>query len=754
MIKTIKTILYKAVCILLCIAVLLLFLPSCNEKNGVSDDSSSSEGSGDISISGNSSTEESESSNHSDSENSVIESDPLFSSSSLSSSAPFSSAVSSSFSSTSPSVSSSISSALPSSSVSSSGVSSSSNEEPVVIDADIVLSTPVTSDEVFIPFPNFMWTSDARLGTAYKIEIARDASFSTIIDQDTVYSTRYVPDQPLPVGPIYWRVSVLSNPQKFTGQFTVVEADETVQVAYDPSSTNHQAAVDAALAQAISFNNSGKNVVINFPKGTYRCESSSRDYFMRIHGANGLILNGNGSSIHLSKYSMTTVSIQNSENVMVRGFEIDNPGHVPFVQGTVKSANFTTGEVILTAHSGASRYEDGYINTSEFLVLLDPVIDGKLKDGVANYYSFSKITKTGDDYTLTLSNKANVSNFALGDRFVHLARNGGKHPVLFSQDSTNVTYFQMTTYAASGVFFAAFNGSILNVIDCHGKIGTGRWFGLNADGIHARSLEIGPWIENTTLNGLGDDAVALYSRPSTIYTVFPNQNRKQLVIDALHFNMEPGNEVSFFNPAWGSIYAETVVKSVKSQGSRWLVEFEDELPTTIQPGSNILDNDQIWNRSKSCGDFVIRSSTFRNIRRYGTVFRAKGGVVEKNSYIATPAAAIIFINEPSYPNGLYCSEIIIRENDIRKCAFDPMPTGAISILFKNRTGGAAQSHGPKNILIENNRITDSNALRAAFMFWSTEKMLIRNNLIQEAPVNEFYPMHVSAQNVREIEYIR
>ena len=70
--------------------------------------------------------------------------------------------------------------------------------------------------------------------------------------------------------------------------------------------------------------------------------------------------------------------------------------------------------------------------------------------------------------------------------------------------------------------------------------------------------------------------------------------------------------------------------------------------------------DQLWNRSLSCGDFVIRNSRFCGIRRYGNVFRAATGVIENNIYESCSSAAIAFVNETQYPNGLYCSDITIR----------------------------------------------------------------------------------------------
>lgn len=101
---------------------------------------------------------------------------------------------------------------------------------------------------------------------------------------------------------------------------------------------------------------------------------------------------------------------------------------------------------------------------------------------------------------------------------------------------------------------------------------------------------------------------------------------------------------------------------------------------------------------------MVRKCEFINIRRYGTVFRSKCGVVEDNTYRGISARAIVFNNETQWPNGLYCSDIVVRNNTIIDSCFDnPAGPEAIGFLFNGYDRGA-NCIGPRNLLIEGNKI--------------------------------------------------
>lgn len=645
------------------------------------------------------------------------------------------------------------------------------------------LFSPMEGSATALPFPHFTWSrhpaayKDTGEPVRYEIQIARDASFGGLVDKDTVFLNRYVPDRPLPAGSYFWRVRAHAHGQDMagewsgTGHFTVTPCDETIQVVYDPASGDHQPAAQAAIDKAIGLNKLGKSVEVVFPKGIYRSKNPQK-FFLQIKGANGLVVNGNGSTIDLLDYDASGFQISDSRNVVIRDFTVDMPEQLPMTQGRVLSVDREHATVEVRLEEGFSTFDDSYMLLPEgHAKLIDPKIDGRLKTGANSWFLLEKKTvhKLGERLysfqiappsyqvakgRVTLPNvdpRSLVQYFEPGDRFVYTL-NSSSSALVFATNSEALTFYQITDYASVRHYFT-FSCSLINVLHCRMVMKEGRWFQGTADGVHCRGNKIGPWIEGVEINGIGDDGVALYSRPMTVASVPASEGGNRLILKGDNFSAEPGDEVTFFHPQTGKVLLETKVKRVQPAGGNWDVEFEVPVPAALSIGGKMVDEDQIWNRSKSCGDFVVRNNRFLGIRRYGTVFRAKTGVVENNLFNGTSASAIIFLNETQYPNGLYPSDIIIRNNEIRDCAFDTIPTAAITLLFK-RLGGnePAESPAPHGILIENNRI--SGCLRPALEIWSARDVVVKDNKVDGRSLEASDTKQVVLKNVSDLRWTR
>lgn len=145
------------------------------------------------------------------------------------------------------------------------------------------------------------------------------------------------------------------------------------------------------------------------------------------------------------------------------------------------------------------------------------------------------------------------------------------------------------------------------------------------------------------------------------------------------------------------------------------------------------------------------ASRFTNIRRFGVVFRAATGVVEDCVFDATSPSAVLFFNETQYSNGLYCSDIIIRNNSMNDCAFDTQPLGVIVMEFRRRaTGELAADHGPRRVLIENNAITNTSA--TAIELGSARDVVLRGNTLDGQPIHPQNPNHTNIRNSENIRW--
>ena len=611
-----------------------------------------------------------------------------------------------------------------------------------------------------MPFPQLFWTAhgkawaDVGQPVEYDIEIARDGDLRQVVDVDTVPLTRYVPDRPLEPGEYHWRVRARpagSEPEAWSepSAFVISAPEEVVTVDYDPAAANHQPAVQEAVNRAAALSREGKSVEVRFPPGIYR--GSGAKQFILLEDAKDLILNGDGVKVQLEDWNMGATRIERSRNVLVHGFTFDHSRQLPFLPARVAAVDTGKKEVTVVLEGEEADYDDEHVKKGmSTFSLLDPEVDGRLKAGAPNFYPKPRAVRSlgGRRYVLELDRAPN--GIAAGDRLVQFLRTGASS-LFYAGDSVNVTYYGLTNHATSGGHYVGVSTSMINVLHCRSDILGDRWFGGNADGVHMRANAVGPWVEATVFNGIGDDGVAIYARPVRARVTWPDDRKNALIVTREFFDWEPGDALSFFEPQEGRIFFETTVESITPQGQDFLVTLADDVPRRLSFGESLLDDDQIWNRSKSGGDFMIRRCRFSNIRRFGVVFRSAGGVVEDCVFEGTSSSGLLFFNETQYPNGLYCSEIIIRNNTFKECGFDSQPLGLIAFDFRRRgTGNLAADQGPRRVLMENNKVLSAPPGRRVLEIASAKDFVIRGNTVEGEPLHADDPASVKTENVQNI----
>ncbi|MDP0495346.1 MAG: right-handed parallel beta-helix repeat-containing protein, partial [Verrucomicrobiota bacterium JB024] len=259
-------------------------------------------------------------------------------------------------------------------------------------------------------------------------------------------------------------------------------------------------------------------------------------------------------------------------------------------------------------------------------------------------------------------------------------------------------------------------GSDFKVLGCTSLIPEGQWFGGNADGIHVRSNKLGPWVEGCLFEGVGDDAVALYSK--AIF-VIKQDSPTQLRLRKKFFNLAPGDRLALFNPREGVLLADDQevadVERVPAgtdgyPEEHYRVTLVKPLAVTLETSSaDPLENDQAFSRSRVNSDFAIRNNTFSCIRRFGTVVRADGGMIEGNVYDRISDIPVVFRNEPDlWYNGLNGSRIRIKGNTVRDSGFSQSSEGhgQIELIMYKMGRVPAEGRGHRDIRIEGNTISD------------------------------------------------
>ena len=584
---------------------------------------------------------------------------------------------------------------------------------------------------------------DYRAPISYDIEIASDADFRGVVDRDRINLARYIADRPLGAGSYFWRVRAVSpggSPQSWSESraLRISSPDETIQVDLKGQG-EALPALRAAFEKAVEFSRTGRSVRILVPKGDYSltpARPTEMDAFgkecLLLRDASNIVVDFGGSHIGIKRWGVAFTRVDKCRDIAFMNATVDWDEELPFTQAKVTAKDEKTGEIIARVEDGFPELDAPYFQRSEgFMLVMHPSIPGRMKAGTPiHFYVDKDAVKQGDHlWEFHVPGKDKLKYFELGDRVIKFARGNGGQSLCDSHDSERVTYCGITSYTTGGAgHYTAFYDSELAVLHCKELIKEGRWFGGNADGVHAKGNRIGPWIEDLTVNGIGDDSIAFYTRPAKIHAAHVNGDSRVFLFHDDSFNLEPGDEVAFFNPRKGVYFAEALVKESRLEGGYHRVVFDRDIPMPEKTGPDLKLSDQVWNRSKSCGDFMVRNCRLTNVRRFGVVFRAMRGVVENNTIEGTSSSAILSVNEPYWPNGPMSSNILIQNNTLKNNCFDlSHPFGTIAFLLNKYPQGVGEGWGSYNILVRNNTISDWH--KHAIQISGARNVLLENNKI-------------------------
>lgn len=566
------------------------------------------------------------------------------------------------------------------------------------------------------PFPNLAWEphsgawENAADPVRYSIQIARDAAFAEIVDEDLVFVPRYVHDRPFEPGTYYWRYRAEQDSGSIsswrqTRSFEIKAYDETVTIPLiEGNATRQQAEIRRSVEEAKALSAAGRSVRILFSPGEYHLEDNFTSGLIKLRNNKNIMIDGNGSTIHFASRKQGLAHGIGCENIVVANFQCTFPQGAFRVQGEVVGVDLETGRMTVSVAPGYPGFDASSNILFDIFILLKANTAGRLKKGGANFHRGSDFQKNEDGTWSFTVNQNRKNEWTVGDPYVFNFRAASASFVHFD-DSHSITAYNLITEGWGNMGYVSIEGSLFNILHCKTTFAKDRFMTGNADGVHIRGHEVGPWFEGNRIEAIGDDGVALFARPSSINQARPGNNARAVICSDQYFNLEAGDSVSFFNPTMGSILLETEVVSVAKSGvDEYEVTFADDVPQEIITEGKLIERTQIWNRSKSCGNFAIRGSEFLEIRRYGTVFRSKGGVVENNRYVGVSSYAVIFVNGAQWPNGLYASEIVVRNNTIIDSGFEWNGQATVGFRF-NGYKTSARSIGPRNILVDGNTFT-------------------------------------------------
>ena len=415
------------------------------------------------------------------------------------------------------------------------------------------------------------------------------------------------------------------------------------------------------LAKAAASPSTPVRVV--FESGTYDLfPTGTASHAIFFNYGNSVVLEGNGANIQMHNPEIGFFSMFGSKNIIIKDLVIDY-AQLPFTQGVVKAKNFSNNSFTLDIDDGFPHLDEAYFaNASESWGMLKEA-DGRLKSGVNNLFSTRNMLKlTGNEFQVYLNGNV-LSQIAINDRYVQIARNNGR-TIFRSNTGKNITYMGITSYASPAGSYNVFNHDEWSLINCKVLIKPGRIHSGNADILHINGGNIGPWVEGCRFEGQSDDAVNMKNTKLNILSVIsPTEitTPTQLGTD---------DTISFYNPRDGIFLGRTgLTKPAESIGDgNYKLTLHKPINLTNISDANVGDKAYIETRMNE--SFVFINDTIRNGRRYGMLIQNGYGVIENCVFENMSNSAIRMENGVDWKEGFVAHKILIKNNKFIKNGFE------------------------------------------------------------------------------------
>lgn len=475
--------------------------------------------------------------------------------------------------------------------------------------------------------------------------------------------------------------------------------DRVVEVADFGASPNDGKNDWYAINRAIALASADdRNVEIRLGPGTWDIypskELQNEDYFFEILREQNLTFNGQGAELLIHDHQRGVFQFLDSKNVIVRNLKIDYAaktsfGHKPttFTQGVITNVDVNSKTITVAVDLDRFLAPDKTFTESSSQAwgyAIDPNTAGRLKfDSRLNYPTRSIKHEGGNRFQIQTGF---VDGLATGDRYV-LQRRYGNAVFSIASYSQQISIIGVRAYSSPSVFISSNSSQATNVIRSSMTIrpGSGRWKSGNADGIHAQSNRVGPWIESSQFKGLSDDVMNFYTLPMTILqrNTLRTLTLAAIVEDQLgnlgSRSFHIGDLFTFTDPIQGTVIQKAKVVQVNDISADAIVNGESSAVAAIRVtfdqdihgvsvgrfprGDNFgfRDDTTVFNTSVS-RDFLVERNLISNSRRFGNYVMADNGELNHNTYVGLSDQAILGRNETAWPLGLFPSNISIRSN--------------------------------------------------------------------------------------------
>ena len=497
------------------------------------------------------------------------------------------------------------------------------------------------------------------------------------------------------------------------------------------------AAASAYTAQAAT-----RYAQLRFPAGSLRLDGclpagqsaasnplNVEGFCFRLYQAQRLQLIGDpaGTTLLNTNPQTGTLLARSCTEVYLQGLTIDY-NVAPFVQGTIeKIVDSPTGisfELVLDTSLRAEPFAQFEAEIATNLGILLDARRPLRKPDTASFFRPSRLVALAANRWRFEFMGAHASwvrrDVVAGDRFTYVRRGSSALHFLASK-GVGVQRLVLLRSPGLATGWVANEGPIL-IDDFQLRRGPGSWFvSSNVDGIHAQQNRSPLTIQNSYFEGMGDDAINIYSAGGIV--VAGNAAERQLVVDR-GSQLRIGDQLQLVDPQSGTVLGTPTVSTASGPtNGRWQVTLS-AWSAGIDTGGNSppatlaapYANTVVFNLSAAGRASRITNNIFGPLRARQILVKAPGALIEGNDFLLPDISAIranalyhSFVEGP-VPNGM----------TITNNRFDGARSSEPTVLFGNAAFAAhvSATSPAANISFTNNRLDNcsteclrANALR-------------------------------------------
>ncbi|MBE6904381.1 MAG: hypothetical protein E7480_07215, partial [Ruminococcaceae bacterium] len=495
-----------------------------------------------------------------------------------------------------------------------------------------------------------------------------------------------------------------------------------------------------------------KKFVLNLKDKTYRLSST-----LNFTGSN-IEIDGNGAELVFTQ-TVVGMNLYNGSNLTVRNLTMDYDPLV-FTQGVVTGIN---GERVTVKIDEGYRSDASFLNNKEgndgniWSNIHNSETGAVLEDTPHSYAFVDAVEKGNGVIELTkVFGEENGGRKLSVDDHISLFHRGPGTIIVTNCDTTS--FIDVSVYSSPGFALNESSGEgnmyLKNFSIVPGPKPEGataeRLRSANGDGTHFGNVRKGPTFDNCRITHCGDDCINIQG---FFFHVLRVNGNELIVSPKWDTPLKVGETIEGYkDEGYVSTGTAKVVAFEAQRDAAWTPEIlaayenydkalgDDTLVyiITLDKEIGVEVGDHITSLDRIGAGAVIKNSYFGLNRARGVVVKGQNIVIENNTFESTTHPAIVAHADILWCESGFPTNVIIRNNTINASAIssniildgrvDQIGAILINVAPPNNVTGFYQCMQNKNILIENNTITNSRAFGIAAM--NCDGITIRNNTIE------------------------